>query len=136
MLVLILQSLFITKTFGFPKKDTSEQFKPSVSKYIAGGLLGVWPGFGVGHAIQGRYFDSGWIYTAGEAGALLAGYYGCKNTRDAGGGCALLPSFIFMGFKITEIYSVWNYSSYIESQRIISSFINPIDQKIYLSINF
>ena len=41
----------------------------SHGKYIGGGVASVLLGWGVGHAIQGRYSEKGWIFTAG--GALM-----------------------------------------------------------------
>ena len=41
----------------------------SQSKYIGGGIASIFLGWGIGHAIQGRYKDRGWIFTAG--GALI-----------------------------------------------------------------
>ncbi len=42
----------------------------SPAQTIGGGLVALWFGFGVGHAVQGRYSDTGWMFTLGEAGAL------------------------------------------------------------------
>jgi hypothetical protein len=36
------------------------------SDYILGGITGSFLGLGAGHAIQGRFFDKGWIFTIGE----------------------------------------------------------------------
>jgi hypothetical protein len=41
-------------------------------RYIAGVLATVFFGLGVGQAIHGRYQDTGWIFTFGEAGSVLA----------------------------------------------------------------
>ena len=39
----------------------------SQTRYIIGGILGTYPiGLGVGHAVQGRWSQMGWIFTAGE----------------------------------------------------------------------
>ena len=43
------------------------------NQYIAGGVLGALPGFGIGHAIQGRWFEKGWIFTGIQLGAPLVG---------------------------------------------------------------
>ena len=39
-------------------------------KYIGGGVAAILPGFGVGHAIQGRYMEKGWIFTVAEVVTL------------------------------------------------------------------
>lgn len=57
----------------------------STPRYIIGGILGTYPiGFGIGHAIQGRYSDRGWIFTATEAASLavvIAGVGECLGLR-------------------------------------------------------
>ena len=39
----------------------------SKERYIRGGVASMLLGFGIGHAIQGRYSERGWIFTAGGA---------------------------------------------------------------------
>lgn len=86
----------------------------STTQYIIGGIVGTYPiGLGVGHAIQGRYTEKGWIFTAGEFGSLaafLAGigscwhgdqYYSCNS------GLAFAGIVGFVGFRIWEIIDVW-----------------------------
>src|SRR5215211_7901978 len=36
-------------------------------KYVGGGITATALGWGIGHAIQGRWLDRGWIFTLGEA---------------------------------------------------------------------
>ena len=45
----------------------------SQGKYIGGGVTSILVGFGVGHAVQGRYKQKGWMFTVGE-GLALGGY--------------------------------------------------------------
>src|SRR5687767_4797890 len=76
-------------------------------KYITGGILASTVGFGIGHGVQGRYGDKGWIYTATEAGGLalmLAGVGTCKdeyigatkNTTCSNGGLILIGAGLFI----------------------------------------
>lgn len=46
----------------------SGSFKQTITKgqYIGGGVAAIIPGFGIGHAIQGRYREKGWMFTAAE----------------------------------------------------------------------
>lgn len=90
-------------------------------QYIASGILGTVPGFGIGHAIQGRWKDKGWIFTAGETfglGLMMAAGASCmRREMDnddhncSGGNMALaIPGMItFFGFKVWEIVDVWTY---------------------------
>ena len=43
----------------------------SNGQYMAGGMLSIFTGWGIGHAVQGRWLEKGWIFTAG--GILLNG---------------------------------------------------------------
>ena len=41
------------------------------SRYIVGGVVGTLFGFGIGHAIQGRWLERGWIFTAASAAPFI-----------------------------------------------------------------
>ena len=46
---------------------TSSVTEISKNRYITGGVLGTALGFGIGHAVQGRWLsDKGWIFTSAE----------------------------------------------------------------------
>jgi hypothetical protein len=91
----------------------------STARYIVGGILGTYPvGLGIGHAIQGRWSEDGWVFTAGEVGSLslvVAGIIGCVDQAFEDSNCSNLESaFIvtgaigFVGFRIWEIADVWS----------------------------
>jgi hypothetical protein len=96
--------------------------KPVVmGKYIAGGVVGSAVGFGIGHAIQGRYGERGWIFSVTEGvGALLAtssllscmGYQ--SNQCNSSTGSTGLA--IFMGFHIWEVVDVWTGATGVEEK--------------------
>lgn len=93
----------------------------STVRYVTGGLLGTYPvGLGIGHAIQGRYRDTGYIFTAGElasAGVVIVGALGCLSRPDTSNGtweCSNVDEFLivggivsYIGFRIWEIVDVW-----------------------------
>ena len=62
-----------TSTYG----DTTETM--SNAKYIGGGVVSIIPGFGIGHAIQGRYSEKGWIFTTSELVLVASTYYFAKE---------------------------------------------------------
>lgn len=76
-----------------------------------GALTGTFFGFGLGHAIQGRYAKRGWLFTALETGAL-AGMVG-GGSLCASGGCqnnvAAAGLLLFLSFKVWESIDVWRY---------------------------
>lgn len=86
------------------------------TKYIVGGILGTYPfGLGIGHAIQGRYAEKGWIFTAGEVGSLgvaTASLVGCYSDTLTNHNCNLAPFVIgvyaYLGFRVWEIIDVWS----------------------------
>jgi len=67
----------------------------SDGQHVGGGLVALMFGFGVGQAVQGRWHDTGWIFTVGESASLVAMFYGfidgiskcadgCSNRDDRG----------------------------------------------------
>ena len=97
----------------------------SQARYLGGGIAAAIVGFGVGHAVQGRYKDKGWIFTAAEVVAL-GGYFTSvvllakdvveTKTINAGkGGLAVAFLVAFGAVKIWET---------------IDAFILPSDYKV------
>lgn len=100
--------------------------KPVVSsgQYYGGAVVGTLFGLGIGHAIQERYGEMGWIFTVGEVGslAIMGGAIGWiftslrgrswREARSADfpvGGFVLLlgGAMLKTGFRIWEIVDVW-----------------------------
>ena len=83
--------------------------------YVIGAILGTYPlGFGIGHAIQGRYKEMGYIFTIGELGSLgvmMAGGVQCVGKWSGGDSCdgtlLTLGAVGFLGFKVWEIIDLW-----------------------------
>ena len=57
--------------------------------HIGGGLVATFVGFGVGHAVQGRWSERGWIFTVGETAGLGLMVYGLGKGLDS---CANVES--------------------------------------------
>lgn len=67
----------------------------STGEHIGGGVAALFLGFGIGHAVQGRWMDRGWIFTLGETASVGLVIYGmsraasCTSLDESGtGGCA------------------------------------------------
>lgn len=96
----------------------------STSRYVISGVLGTYPGFGIGHAIQGRWLERGWIFTGGEmvTGVIgLVGAFGCHeppHTSQSDSACYWPYAFLaaFTALKVWEIVDVW-YEPYAHDQR-------------------
>ncbi|MDB4957633.1 MAG: hypothetical protein JWO36_5202 [Myxococcales bacterium] len=57
-------------------QDILERGEISDGEYIAGGAVSLFFGFGAGQAIQGRWHDTGWIFSLGEAASVAALLWG------------------------------------------------------------
>lgn len=105
-------------------RETLEIGEISDARYIIGGILGTYPiGLGLGHAVQNRWSEQGWKFTAGELasiGLVLGGALGCADdtVEDAANNddvdCSDLESAIiitgvigYIGFRIWEAVDVW-----------------------------
>lgn len=98
-------------------RDVLEIGEISNAKYVIGGILGTYPiGLGLGHAVQGRWDQTGWIFTAGELGSVgvfLVGALSCDNNNDnttcSDWSTTLIVSGIigYVGFRLWEIGDVW-----------------------------
>jgi hypothetical protein len=108
------------KPLTHEEKALVEQGEMSTSRYVIGGILGVYPGFGIGHAVQERWSEKGWIFTAGELGSLAIVVMGAASclgealedaSKDKKGDCtnaAITIGMIgFLGFKIWEVVDIW-----------------------------
>jgi hypothetical protein len=67
----------------------------SGSRRLIGSLLAVVPGFGLGHAVQGRYRYKGLVFTLVEMGCVGLFAFG----REGG----IVAIFPFVGFKLWEL---------------------------------
>ena len=87
--------------------------------HIGGGLVGTFFGFGLGHLVQGRFLDKGWIFMVGEAAAVtivVIGLTGCyadafdgrDNRCDDEFSTWLAVGLIgAVGFRIWELVDLW-----------------------------
>ncbi|AHZ86215.1 hypothetical protein Bb109J_c0872 [Bdellovibrio bacteriovorus] len=95
-----------------------ERGEISQTRYVVGGILATYPlGLGIGHAVQGRYMEKGWIFTVGELASLMvlmAGFGDCvddawssNNNCNNSGGLVFAGAFGFVGFRIWEAIDAW-----------------------------
>jgi hypothetical protein len=86
----------------------------SEGAYVGGGLVGTFFAFGLGHLVQGRFTDKGWIFMAGEAASvtiLVAGLLQCLEadtyTCEEQNGLLVVGLIGAVGFRIWELIDVW-----------------------------
>ncbi len=109
-------------TISAEDTDLLEHGEYALGERILSGAVGTFFGFGTGQAVQGRWLDRGWIFTAGELGsigALLAGMGSCVSGSDGfdgdggsvGGGCntGLIAGGVIglLAFRAWEVADVW-----------------------------
>jgi hypothetical protein len=72
--------------------------------HIGGGVANICLGFGIGQAIQGRWSERGWIFTVGQAAAVVGIVVGISESFDNDSGDAPLlfigSYFAFLGLHI------------------------------------
>jgi hypothetical protein len=82
-------------------------------KHVAGVGLALYPGFGLGHAVQGRWGQRGWFFTVGQVGStmvLLTGILSCgPDGKLLSGRCpgADVGVAMVLGFKVWEVADAW-----------------------------
>jgi hypothetical protein len=131
-LLKILIATYVALSFSVAHADedvpqTTTRVPVETGKYITGGVLASAVGFGIGHGIQGRYADKGWIFTATEAagaGLTIAGLASCKEETQAdgsketkcnNGGLAIVGLGVWIGFHVWEIVDAWTGATPVDS---------------------
>ncbi|MBK7962192.1 MAG: hypothetical protein IPK04_14030 [Bdellovibrionales bacterium] len=106
--------------------DTTNKVPVSTGPYITGGILASTIGFGIGHAVQGRWADKGWIFTATESLGLVmlsaaastcskkTDIYGVEKTECSDTGLALAGLGVLIGFHVWEIVDAWTGATPVE----------------------
>jgi hypothetical protein len=82
-------------------------------EHFGGALLGFFIGFGSGQAVQGRWGDTGWIFTVGEAASIAAIVVGVSSEvedcaddfcdDDENGPLIAIGVIGIIGFRVWEI---------------------------------
>jgi hypothetical protein len=96
----------------------------SDGQHIGGGLLGTFMGLGIGHAVQGRWGETGWIFTFGEAatfGLFAYGLVDCvaesteydaygndyQSSDDCAWGSLIVGMLGMTVLRVWEVVDVW-----------------------------
>ena len=111
-----------TPTYSYRTSLLSEEERDLLARgeigpgeHIAGGLVGTVVGFGLGHAIQRRFLERGWIFAAGDAVATgMLVKYGVECARATGTESCddhddwlAAGLLVAIGFRIWQIADVW-----------------------------
>ncbi|MBC7740888.1 MAG: hypothetical protein H7061_01745 [Bdellovibrionaceae bacterium] len=118
----------------------------TTGKYITGGILGSTLGFGIGHGVQGRYADKGWIFTAGEVAGLLiltpaAAQCAKDNENNSDKQCSNSQKsivtagyLVFLGFHIWEVVDVWTGATPVDEK--VGAFIIPTNNGAMAGLSY
>lgn len=124
-----LSFIAITLLAG-PSQAGEDSHKADINhgRYIGGGIASIFAPFGIGQAIQGRYKETGWIFTVADSaslavlttGAIVTAAHVANNTTCTGNICkttAPLPAAgislyvigaaALAGFRVWEIVDAW-----------------------------
>lgn len=117
------------------EQEVLDRGETSIARYLAGGAIGTYPAFylpltasnplyvfalpglGAGHAIQGRFLETGWIFLLGELGSAALGYAlarsECPDGRNSPG-ChdgpvrsILIGGIPYAFFRLWELGDLW-----------------------------
>lgn len=86
-----------------------------------GAFIGTFAGFGIGHALQGRYMDDGWKWTLGELatlGTMVATAEDCSYQKEPATGQVVYQCnkqnpwalIGWLGFRVWQGYDLWHYA--------------------------
>lgn len=94
------------------EQELLERGEIEQGEIVAGGLVGTFFGLGLGHAIQGRYLDRGWIFTVGEVASFTVAVAGAASCIDDGPDCSGMGVFVagfvsLLGFRVWELIDIW-----------------------------
>lgn len=121
-----------TPTYSYRHSLLSEEDRDLLARgeigegeHIGGGLAGTVVGFGLGHAIQGRFAERGWVFAASDAvatGMLIKYAVECANTTgtetcDDHGDWLAGGMLIAIGFRIWQTADVW-YGPSLHNDRV------------------
>jgi hypothetical protein len=123
----------------------NSKFPVSTGKYITGGVLGSTIGFGIGHAVQGRYGERGWLFTMTEAVGTGMMILGCNDRKDRDGdgekecnnkGLVAAGLVVAIGFHIWEIVDVWTTARPVETEPTVYLIPDPKAPSLGLAWRF
>lgn len=108
-----------TPVYSLEERRILEKGEISQGAYIGGGVVGTVLGLGIGHAIQGRYGEKGWIFTVGEIATATLFSIGATNcitetfsslgtsTSSCNDGLMAVGLAGLAGFRVWELVDVW-----------------------------
>ena len=104
-----------------PASVTTTELRLGTVRDWGGAFVGTFGGFGLGHAIQGRYARDGWKWTLGEVAAITAMGVATSSTCGENGDCrgAWVPVSLlaWLGFRVWQGADVLTYAAHAPYER-------------------
>ena len=128
--------------------ENSTRVPVATGKYITGGVIASTVGFGIGHGIQGRYAEKGWIFTASQVAGLgmaIAGFSNCDDEKQADGstktkcsnnGLGFVGVGVLIGFHVWEIVDAWTGATPVDEKVSFFMIPNPKAPGLGLAYSF
>lgn len=91
------------------EREVLEEGEISGGRVLFGVVLNGWLGLGLGQAVEGRWSDTGWIFTVGEPVALTVAFstlLGCDGHDGCSGGQRSLIAASLLGYFGLRIWSI------------------------------
>lgn len=138
---------------AFASQDAKALIQISQGNYTTGGVIGTIFGLGIGHGIQGRWSDKGWLYTlSGIVSYSLMinalNSESCNYDYDDYGlveeSCTADDSsewwaLLFLAVRIAEIVDVWSPSSkkykIVKNKKRYDFFVTPVLKNRYAGVS-
>ena len=113
-------------------------------RYIGGGIASIFLGFGIGHAIQGRWGERGWIFTLGDAivvgGIVTSTLLTVQNLNAVNiptGYLVSVGGFALLGFalRIWSILDAWSLPAHYKIVQESRFQVSPLVASNYSNFN-
>src|SRR5260221_3716305 len=89
-------------------RDLLESGEISDGQHMGGGLCALFVGLGVGQAVEGRWHETGWIFTLGETASMVAFMWGFFEQFNAGSHNQASADTLLVGGMIGLVgFRVW-----------------------------
>ena len=149
-----LAVLFTHSVLAEKALEIAEPQGISHANYVTGGVIGTITGFGVGQAIHGRYWKTGWIFTLGEGAGLGLFFVGTaiavvhanpllwilvpeqvNQNLTAAAAFLWAGTIVYAGFRLGDVIDLWASPTLVSSDQILNpeanqkvSYLTPSEQ--------
>lgn len=113
--------------------DLDDYHEISWAKYLGGGLFAISPGFGLGHLVQERWLEKGYLFTFLPVGFFALSIIECQSPRGDLTTCLssiTLAGAGIVGVKIWEIIDAWRTPLLYNGRIYVGPLPSPSESRI------